>query len=69
MNKRVFWISDKKSFYDIDDNEFEVKIDWSKNICSDFRYLSNCYFDSAYKICFQILNDTVVSVKDLVSRY
>lgn len=55
----MYWISENSSFYDIINETNNIKISWSKNIFNDQLNLSRYYFDSAYEICKEILDDNI----------
>lgn len=55
----MHWISENGLFYKIGNELYKTKISWNKNIFNDLLDLSQHYFDSAYEICSEILNDDI----------
>ena len=57
------WPIDGKSFYDINNNNYLVHIDWSKNSKKDYQKLSQDFFECGYKICEKIVDSGHDNIK------
>ena len=57
------WPIDGKSFYDINNNNYLVHIDWSKNSKEDYQKLSQDFFECGYKICEKIVDSGHDNIK------
>lgn len=59
MNIDLYSIAESSSFYYVKNELHKIEIKWSKNICNDLKDLSKSYFDSAYEICLEIVENDI----------
>lgn len=58
-----FWPVKGKNFYDINDNNYLVHINWSRNVKDDYGKLSKEFFECGYKICEKIVDSGHDNIK------